>query len=341
MRVLVTGGTGAVGVNIVRRLAAEGYEVLCLARRADEEDRLRDRFLQPVAARVRLVAGDVGDIEGLRTLFGATRPTHVVHAAAITPTPEMEAAITRAIVEVNLMGTVNVLDAAREVGAARVVFISSAAVYGETDERQPITEDFPLAAQSLYAVAKEASEKLCVLYQSLHRLETISLRVGWVYGPLERPMKGSRASMSLVYQVVRLALAGEEIRLVHLDHVRDWIHADDLAGAVLTLLTQDRLSRSVYNLSGGVGISHRELLETLARVLPLRYAQVANPAEANVPPQVTRKRRGPASIERLLAETSYRPRFTLEAGLRAYVDWVRAEEWEPLSAAQGRTDDSG
>jgi UDP-glucuronate 4-epimerase len=331
VRVLVTGGTGAVGANIVRRLAAEDHEVLCLSRRADEPDPLRDRFFDPVAARVRLVGGDVGDFDGLRALFDNLRPTHVVHAAAITPTPAMEATKTRDIVNANIMGTVNVLEAARAVGTHRVIFISSAAVYGETDERRPITEDFPLAAQGLYAVAKETSEKLCVLYQSLHGLETVSLRVGWVYGPLERPMKGSRASMSLVYHVVRLALAGEEIRLVHLDHVRDWIHADDLARAVLVLLTLDRVRRPVYNLSGGVGISHRDLLETLNRVIPLRYRQVADPAEANIPPQITRKRRGPASIDRLLAETPYRPQLVLEAGLRTYVDWVRAEEWAPVS----------
>lgn len=329
MRVLVTGGTGSVGVNIVRRLAAEEHEVLCLSRRADEPDPLRDRFLQPVIARVRLIGGDVGDFERLRALCEDLRPTHVVHAAAITPTPEMEVAMTRTIVNANLMGTVNVLDAARAARTRRVVFISSAAVYGETDERQPITEDFPLAAQGLYAVAKEASEKLCALYHSLHGLETVSLRVGWVYGPLERPMKNSRSNMSLVYHAVRLALAGEEIRLVHLDHVRDWIHADDLAQAVHILLTQDRLLRPVYNISGGVGISHRALLETLNRVVPLRYAQVADPREANIPPQMTRRRRGPASITRLVSDTAYRPLYTLEAGLRAYVDWVRTEEWEP------------
>jgi nucleoside-diphosphate-sugar epimerase len=108
--------------------------------------------------------------------------------------------------------------------------------------------------------------------------------------------------------------------------MRDWIHADDLARAVLILLTQETIPSSVYNLSGGTGVSHRELLETLARLVPLRYRLVADPAEANIPPQMTRKRRGPASIDLLLADTPYRPKFSLEAGLRAYVDWVRAQE---------------
>lgn len=325
MRVLVTGGTGAVGINVTRRLAADGHEVVCLSRRANEADALRDRFLRPVSARVRLVQGDVTSFARLREIFVETSPTHVVHAAAITPTPEMERAMTRKIIDVNLVGTANVLEASRLTGVRRLAYISSAAIYGETDEAVPISEEFPIHPQGLYAVAKDASEKLCGAYQAIHDLEAVSMRVGWVYGPMERPMQDSRHTMSLVYQVVRLALAATPVRLVHLDHVRDWIYADDLAQAVLVVLGQDRLQAPVYNLSGGVGYTHRELLETLRRIVPLEYQQVTDPAVANVPPQITRRRRGPASTARLLAHTAYRPRFTLEEGLRDYVRWVRAE----------------
>ncbi len=324
MSVLVTGGTGAVGINIVRRLAAEGQQVVCLSRRADEDDPLRDWFLKPVRQRVRLARGDVADFDGLDALFGELRPTYIVHAAAITPTPDMEREITRTVINANLMGTINVLDAARRCRAHRVAFISSAAVYGERDESISISEDAPLQVSGLYGIAKEASEKLCAAYATLHGMETVVLRVGWVYGPMERPMKDSRSNMSLVYEFVRRALRGEEIRVAHLDHVRDWIHADDLAVAVAMLLNTPRLPSRVYNLSGGVGYTHRQVLETLRRILPLGYTQVDDPRDANVAPSMTRKRRGPASIDRLLAETSYRPRLSLEAGLREYVDWVRS-----------------
>lgn len=242
--------------------------------------------------------------------------------------------MTRTIIDANLMGTVNVLEAARLTGVRRVVYISSAAVYGETDEAVPITEDFPVRVQGLYAIAKDASEKLCAAYQVIHGLDTISLRVGWVYGPLERPMKESRYSMSLVCQFVRLALAGTTIRLVHLDHVRDWIHADDVGRAVLILLEQARLGAPVYNLSGGIGYSHRDLLDTLRGIIPLEYGQVTDPAEANVPPQATRWRRGPMSTARFRSDTPYRPRFTLEEGLRDYVQWVRTAEWDAEAARE-------
>ncbi len=323
MRVLVTGGTGSVGINIARRLAQEGHSVLCLSRRGGEPEAARDAFLAPVKDRVSIIAGDVGNADALERLWDQYRPTHVVHAAAVTPTPEMERAMTRAILSANLMGTVNVLDAAQRGGARRMVYISSAAVYGETAEGLAITEDVHLNAWGLYGIAKEASEKLCAYYQELHGLPTASLRVGWVYGPMERPMRDSRENMSLVHHCVRLALAGEEIRLVHLDHVRDWIYADDLAGAVSAVLQQTQLSSPVYNCAGTRGYTHRELLDTLQRVIPLRYRRVDAPEHANVPAALTRRRRGPVSIARLLTTTSYRPGVDLETGLRMYVRWVR------------------
>jgi nucleoside-diphosphate-sugar epimerase len=323
MIVLVTGGTGAVGVNIVRVLAEAGHEVLCLSRHAASEDAVRDRFLAPVAGRVRVVAGDVGDPASLDAMWATHRPTHVVHAAAITPTAEMERTMATTILQANIMGTVNVLEAGRRGGVRRIAYISSAAVYGEYDEAAAIDESMPVKPWGLYGIAKDASEKLCAYHAHLHGTDVASFRVGWVYGPMERPMAGSRLAMSLAYEVVRLALAGEEIRLAHLDHVRDWILAEDLGRAILAVLDAPALPHRIYNLAGDRGYTHRELLDTLGRVVPVRYRQVPD-ADANVPPRQTQKRRGPLSIARLTADTGYRPRYSLEAGLRHYVEWVRS-----------------
>jgi nucleoside-diphosphate-sugar epimerase len=324
MIVLVTGGTGAVGINIVRVLAEAGHEVLCLSRSAGGVDAVRDRFLAPVAARVRMVGGDVGDLASLDAIWARHHPTHVVHAAAITPTADMERTMAPTIVQANLMGTVNVLEAVRRGGARRVAYVSSAAVYGEYDEAVAIDEAMPVKPWGLYGISKDASEKLCAYHAHLHGTDVVALRVGWVYGPMERPMAGSRLSMSLAYECVRLALAGEEIRLAHLDHVRDWIHAEDLGRAVLAVLDAPALHHRVYNLAGDRGITHRALLGALDRSVRTRYRQVPE-AEANVPPRQTQKRRGPLSIARLLADTAYRPRFSLDDGLRQYVGWVQAE----------------
>ncbi|MEX2355779.1 MAG: NAD(P)-dependent oxidoreductase [Thermaerobacterales bacterium] len=324
MRVLVTGGTGSVGINIVRHLAAKGHEVLCVSRKADSPDPARDQFLAPVSERVTVVGGDVGDHQSTDALFETYRPTHVVHAAAITPTPEMERSMGRVILNANLMGTVHILEAAQRFDCKRVVFISSAAVYGDVSEDVVIGDDHPTQPNGLYGIAKDASERLCAYYESMHGLESVITRVGWVYGPMERQMEGSRYSTSLVHQFVAMGLAGEEIRLVHLDHLRDWIHADDLGAAILALLQEPRLEHRIYNLSGGRGYSHQELLTTLQDILPVTYRHVSNPAEANIPTAATRARRGPTSIARLTADTGFTQNFDLRDGLSDYVRWVRS-----------------
>ena len=157
-------------------------------------------------------------------------------------------------------------------------------------------------------------------------------------------MQHSRHNMSIVHSCVRLALRREEIRLAHLDCLRDWILADDLAGAVSALLTRGDAGYRVYNGAGERGYQHRELLETLGRIVPLGYRQTDD-AGANVPPFLTRRRRAPLAVGRLLDETAYRPRAGLEDGLRATVEWQRgagaALDDPGTSAALVRTQISG
>lgn len=323
MTVLVTGGTGSLGINIVRYLAKEGHCVVCFARRAGQPDPVRDVFLREVRDRIIFAGGDAACLGDVGGLVRRHRPTHVVHAAAITPTPEMERSMGRAVVAANVMGTINVLDASIQAGVERIVYISSAAVYGETDEQLPVDEDAPLAGDGLYAITKQAAERLCARYERLHGVPIVCARVGWAYGPMERPMAGSREQMSLVYECVRLAVRGEEIRLPELDAVRDWIYAGDLARAVASLLAAPALPRRTYNCAGPRGYTHAELLDTLGRVIPLRYRRAENPEAANVSSALTRRRRGPLSTERLTADTSYRPDVDLETGLRLYVEGIR------------------
>jgi nucleoside-diphosphate-sugar epimerase len=324
MTVLVTGGTGFVGINIARRLAHDGHRVVCFSRHADDPDSVRDAFVAPVRERVALVSGDVRRSQDIEALWRRYAPSHVIHAAAITPSVDMERSMGGAIVEANVMGTVNMLEAAVRAGARRFVYVSSAGVYGDAGEAAPLTEAAPETGRGLYAVTKHAAEQLCQRYAELHGLETVSVRVGWVYGPMERPLVGSRERMSLVYECVHMALAGREVCLAELDALRDWIYVGDLTRAIAALLAMAPSRRRLYNVAGPRGYTHRELLDTLSRILPVSYRAADDEHPPNVDEALTRRRRGPLSVERLLADTSYRPQIDLETGLRRYVDWLLA-----------------
>jgi nucleoside-diphosphate-sugar epimerase len=127
--------------------------------------------------------------------------------------------------------------------------------------------------------------------------------------------------MSLVYLLVELVRRGEEVRLVHLNHVRDWIYAGDIVNASILLLELPNLKHHIYNVSGGRGYTHRQLIEELDRIIPVRYRQSVE-EEANIPASITARRRGPMSIELLAADTGFSLTYELLEGLRRYVQWI-------------------
>ncbi len=337
MNVLVTGGTGFVGASIVRQLASDGHQVWSLSRQIGGLEPAVQRYWAPFRARITDIAGDITDPKSVNDVFRNCRPSHVVHAAATTSVHDVSAV--RRILRVNLSGTINILEAADAHSVSRVLYVSSGAVYGPAAEEDAIHEHAPLRGNGAYARTKIAGEKLCNLYRhELNRFDTVIVRLGWTYGPMERQMPGSRESMSLVHQVVGLALSGREVRLADLDHVRDWTCVDDVARALSLLLTRSGLRHHVYNLSGGVGISHRQLLHTLARVVPVSFREVRD-TDTNVPPSATQGQRGPLSTERLVQDAGFKTSTDLEEGLRHYVHWVqmdaRAREREDASAEAG------
>jgi len=185
MKTLVTGGAGFIGSNLVDALLARGDEVtvldnLCTGRRVNLEGAL--------ANGARLAEVDVCDEAAVGAVFAETRPELVFHLAA-------QIDVRRSVTEpafdaaVNVGGTANVLDAARATGVERVVFISTGgALYGEgADKQLPLPESTPIAPLSGYGQSKFSAEGYLGLYERLHDLSGMSLRLGNVYGPRQDP----------------------------------------------------------------------------------------------------------------------------------------------------------
>lgn len=321
MTVLVTGAAGFVGLNIVRRLAERGVPVLAMARQ-QPDDALR-RFLQPVAGLVRFTSADVRDRGGLAELVARENVRRIVHGAAIT-SAEAERADPAGFMDVNLGGTLNVLEAARLAGVERVVLISSSGVYGApADPKRLIREDDPLQIGGLYTVAKQAGEHLCRRYQELYGLSAVAGRLGTAYGPMERPT-GSRQSMSQVHSLVHAALEGRPLAIYGADRLRDVCYIDDVAEAFCALTLAERVSHTLYNVSAGSAHSLRAIAAAVAELLPgLVWEPVATPEAANLvvhPPS----ERGPMDLSRLRDDLGFTPRYGLREGLAAYLAWLSA-----------------
>ena len=205
MTTLVTGATGFACVHIVRALAEAGEQVVALD-------------LTPPDAAVwaiwhRCKTGS-GSSRGMCWMQGpcwrwprSSGVDRFVHGAAITPTPEVEKADPRRIIDVNLMGTVNLLEAARQVGARRFVFTSSSGVYAPVtcQASSSLTEDSPVQAGGLYSICKLACEAILERYQGLFGLSTVTGRMASIYGPMERAT-ATRRRPSTIYSLVRACL---------------------------------------------------------------------------------------------------------------------------------------
>ena len=320
MATLVTGGTGFVGANIVKGLAQAGHDVVCFD--LNGPDQLAQDFIQEVASKISFVQGDMLD-RGLVERLGTDHSIDkIIHAAVFTVNRvELETQRSRDVIAINIEGTANLLELARTLKVDRFVYVSSGAVYGAVaGGDQTLNEDAPPVPLNLYGITKYASELLTHRYGELHGLSTASVRLSTPYGPMER-VTGHRAVMSVFQQWTGQALLGEPIRVDDMDQGRDFTYAADIADGIAAILDAPTLRHGLYNLTAGVWVTYREILNVLTRLVPSTRVIEERPsvstASSEGPP------RGPLSGHRLFQDLGWTPKFDLEAGMSDYLQWRR------------------
>ena len=319
MRVLITGAGGFVGVNLVRRVAAAGAAVTALARRAPDDG--NTAFLADVAQRVQWLLGDVTERERCAALVADARPDVVVHAAAVTFTSEQERADPARVFDVNAVGTLNLREAARRHAVGTFVYVSTGGLYGAAPPLPALDESTPFQSGSMYAIAKIASEQLCVRYAALSDLRVRIGRLGTAYGPMERTTR-SRSNMSAVHQAVTAAAPGVTLRVAGADVARDFCHVDDVSEAFWLLASVDDLPEHTYNVGATVAAPLRVALDTLRREVAGFDWVEADAADADVV-QTPANARAAMGMRRLERDAGWRERYALEDGVAAFVSWRR------------------
>lgn len=324
MKVLVTGGTGFVGLNIVEALLARGDEVIVASDAAFPA--YARMVLERLPGRLTDVRADVADAAAVDALFAQQRPDAVVHAAVITAGEAREFSAFDRVVDVNLKGTAHVLAAAVRNGVRRLIYTSSGSAYGRAlVEASTVTEETPARPDNLYSITKHASERVCARFHELRGLDVVCARLGSVFGPWERNT-GVRDSLSLPFQVYRHAAAGNEVVLPRVEARRDWVYSRDVASGILALLDAGTLRHRLYNLSSGIDWKDfgPRWCDMLMRSMPqLRFRVAAENEAANVS-FLGHRDRAMMSIDRLSAETGYRPRGAREDVGAEYIDWLSA-----------------
>ena len=260
---LVTGGAGFIGSHIVDRLLADGYRV-----RVIDNFSTGKRENLPESEDLDIMTGDVGSFDDVHK---AMKDVELVfHEAAIASVPKT---INDPLGshQTNYVGTLNVLEAARQQGTKRVVFASSAAVYGDLPDL-PKREDMPLKPLSPYAVDKLASEYACQMYTHLHGLETVCLRYFNVYGPRQDP--GSPYSGVISIFGDRLKRGERPVIYGDGEQTRDFVFVSDVVAANIKAAVVGNAAGKIMNIATGRVATLNDLLKTTCRLLDSRFAPI-------------------------------------------------------------------
>jgi UDP-glucose 4-epimerase len=336
---LVTGATGFVMSVLGRHWLEVDPQARLVALDASPLDAAARRYFAPVMDRLTVVVADVTRPQAWRPALSAHAITHIVHGATITPisrgtvaeaTREPEAGDPARILEVNMMGTVAMLEWARTLGGLeRFLYVSSGAVYrnhGPDRPGEPLPEDGYVMPRRLYGISKLASELITERYGGLFGLSTVSVRPSSVYGPMDR-VTPSRNFRHVPNRIAHLALEGaKSVRVNTLDAVGDYIHAEDVASALVALLRAPRLRHSVYNVACGATASIGDIVAWAAERMPGFHAEVVPAEQADIvqDPALKEGMWGAYDISRIRSETGWQPR-PMRAALHAYMDWIASE----------------
>jgi len=310
-RVLVTGGAGFVGSNLVRRLMREGARVTVL------DDLFTGRRENLPATGLEFVRGSVCDPAVVERLVAQCEV--VVHAAArnivvSTRNPRED-------YETNIGGTLNVLLAARAAGVERLVYTSSTSVYGNP-RYLPINEDDRLELLTPYAVSKLAGENYCMAFHESYGTPTAAVRYSNIFGPGQDP---ANPYCGVVAKFIESLFAGRPPE-IHGDgnQTRDFTYIDDAVEATLLAAIAPRAVGEVFNVGTGVETRVNQLAETLIRIVGADLVPVHKDRR-----DVDNIRRRVVNIEKARRTLRWVPEVTLEEGLRRTVEWQRAQAARP------------
>jgi nucleoside-diphosphate-sugar epimerase len=300
--VLVTGASGFVGSCVVRRLLQEGSDVHVLLRRSAKLWRLagiRDR-LQPHEV-------DLTDTEAVCEAVTQIRPEAVLHLATYGAYEHQADA--RAIIQTNITGTYNLLEASLAAGTKFFLNTGSSSEYGYRSD--PMKESDRIEPNSLYAMAKAAQTHLCSLLARDSATCIVTFRLFSVYGPWEEPTR-------LIPTLIRRARAGEALKMVAAETARDFIYVDDVVDALLGFSILEKMNGEVFNLGTGKQSTMRDVVATVQEI-------VGSTSSVEWGAMGARKwdtSRWQADPRKAQEKLRFRPQFSLSKGLREMAAWM-------------------
>ncbi|OHZ01622.1 NAD(P)-dependent oxidoreductase [Salinicola sp. MIT1003] len=340
MRYFITGARGFVMSVFIKRILDKFPQASITAIDVSKPDDLLICYLGPDVHRVDFHQMDIRDQDAIEAVLTVAQPEVVIHGATVTHVPEWEEVDPSRYIDVNVMGTVRLMEAVRKSSCVRrIVHASSAAVYGGgKGVENPIPERAPTMPDEMYGISKTAAEMIVNRYGELYNLETPTARFTKVFGPMERPSPG-RASMSLPFHLASAVVSGSPVTLSErsMHASGDWISAVDVAEALVTLSSAEQVRSTTYHLASGILTPVKDLIAMFDAEAILA---LADKADVDLDPDSISGKNGAYQISSARQDLNWIPR-PLSEQISEYIEWFRnnpdvlAPHLKP-SASQGK-----
>ena len=309
-KVLVTGAGGFIGSHLVEYLVRQEHNVRCFVRYNSRGDYGHlDQLSKQILDHIEIIQGDLRDPDAVaKATIGVS---HVYHLGAIIPIP-YSYIHPREVIETNVMGTLNVLTAARDHENIRVVHTSTSEVYG-TAQYTPIDEGHPLQGQSPYAASKIAADKIAESFYLSYELPITTVRPFNTFGPRQ-------STRAILPTLITQVLTQERVLVGDLTTTRDFNFIENLAEAFVLAGNCDEAIGQVINIGTGHEISINDILQRIVQLIGRDISIEQDPQRFRPPKSEVRQLISDArKAERILA---WKPRILLEEGLQRTIEWM-------------------
>lgn len=309
-KVLVTGAGGFIASHLLEKLVEMGAEVKAFTRYNSRNDYgLIEILPDDVKKKIWVIPGDLRDYDAV---YEAMRGCEIVfHLAALIAIP-YSYVHPGEVIETNVIGTFNVLNAARRLKVKKIVHTSTSEVYG-TAIKVPISEDHPLQGQSPYSASKIGADKIAESFFRSFNLPVATIRPFNTYGPRQ-------SARAVIPTIITQALKGNIIQLGSLHPTRDMNYVKDTVNGFVKIAESEKSVGQEINIGSGREISIGDLVEKISGFLGKKIKVVSKDS---------RKRPKKSEVERLLADNSkakkllgWKPQYTLEEGLKETINWI-------------------
>lgn len=314
MALLVTGAMGHVGQEVVRQAVAMGATVI-----AQYRTTYRHQDARALGDKVTWVSCDLADPGAVAALCETHAIDACIHSAAVSNDKYARPQPLTAI-NANVGATANLLDMMRRQNWTRFLFVGTGSVFqNATDPSRPILEDAAPSVTNIYSTTKYCGELLTRMYRSQFGLSAAIVRVSWVYGP---PLVTDDPPRGPVPAFLKSALAGRPIKLPSgADFAASFTYVADVAAGLVAAWGAKTLNHDVYHLGSGENYTARSVAEAVRAAVPGAAIELGAGTE---PWTIHSRMRGPLAGDRLLRDTGFSVGYSLEKGVRAYAEWMRA-----------------